>query len=381
VSLSIEAFAEAVGLLAVAAVGNDRLGPAPMQLRAQLGRRHVSTTNSITSIPTVIICRTAIIRSCFRRASSRQNFQQKREPASTSICSSPMAMAGNVPSTVETTLKVIGIRIWISSDYRQTADDVRLLQIRADDGHLVPLERIAEVSTVTGQPEIDRENLRRMVAVTARVQGRSVGTAAAEVENLLRKPNVIPKGVTYELGGLYKQQLIAMHDLTIVFLSALMLVFILLLFLYQSFLIAGLILTMPIIATGAAFIGLWLTGTERNITGMMGMTMVIGIITEIAIFYFSEYCELEEAHQSNSLVEAAVNRFRPIAMTTIAAILALLPISFALGQGSAMLQPLAITIISGLMVQIPLVLWIMPVAYSGLSNIRWSRARPQVHHV
>jgi multidrug efflux pump subunit AcrB len=217
--------------------------------------------------------------------------------------------------------------------------------------------------------------------VTARVEGRSVGTAAAEVENLLRKPNVIPKGVTYELGGLYKQQLIAMHDLTIVFLSALMLVFILLLFLYQSFLIAGLILTMPIIATGAAFIGLWLTGTERNITGMMGMTMVIGIITEIAIFYFSEYCELEEAHQSNSLVEAAVNRFRPIAMTTIAAILALLPISFALGQGSAMLQPLAITIISGLMVQIPLVLWIMPVAYSGLSNIRWSRARPQVHHV
>jgi multidrug efflux pump subunit AcrB len=112
-----------------------------------------------------------------------------------------------------------------------------------------------------------------------------------------------------------------MHDLTIVFVSALVLVFILLLFLYQSFLIASVILAMPILATGAVFVGLWITGTERNITAMMGMTMVIGIVTEIAIFYFSEYRDLENRKEVDSVVEAALNRVRPIAMTTIAAIL------------------------------------------------------------
>ena len=287
-------------------------------------------------------------------------------------------LTGNVASTVEQTLKVVGIRVWIPTDYRQSADDVRHLQIRATDGHRVPLERIAQVDTIAGQPEIDRENLRRMVAVTARVHGRSVDTVAAEVESILKSNNFIPKEITYELGGLYKQQLIAMRDLTIVFVSALVLVFILLLFLYQSFLIAALILAMSLLATGAVFVGLWITGTERNITAMMGMTMVIGIVTEIAIFYFSEYLDLENRHEVNSLIQAAVNRFRPIAMTTIAAILALLPLSLALGQGSAMLQPLAIAIISGPIVQIPLVLWIMPVAYSGLRKIRWSRGRTKL---
>ncbi|MDQ6734258.1 MAG: efflux RND transporter permease subunit, partial [Nitrospirota bacterium] len=194
-------------------------------------------------------------------------------------------LTGNVPSKVEQTLKVIDIRVWIPGDYRGTADNLRHLQIRANDGHLVPLERIARIDTVTGLPEIARENLRRTVAVTARVTGMSVGTAATEVDGLLKTANFLPKGITYELGGLYKQQLIAMHDLTVVFASALVLVFILLLFLYQSFLIASLILAMPILATGAVFVGLWITGTERNITAMMGMTMVIGIVTEIAIFY------------------------------------------------------------------------------------------------
>jgi multidrug efflux pump subunit AcrB len=92
------------------------------------------------------------------------------------------------------------------------------------------------------------------------------------------------------------------------------------------------------------------------------MTMIIGIVTEVAIFYFSEYHELVAAGRNprEALVAAGRNRMRPIAMTTIAAILTLLPLAFALGQGSAMQQPLAVAIISGLIVQLPLVLLVMP---------------------
>jgi multidrug efflux pump subunit AcrB len=97
---------------------------------------------------------------------------------------------------------------------------------------------------------------------------------------------------------------------------------------------------------------------------MMGMTMIIGMATEVAIFYYSEQQELtEHLPREQALLEAGLNRMRPIAMTTLAAILTLLPLAFALGRGSEMQQPLAIAIISGLVVQLPLVLLVMPVLF------------------
>lgn len=280
---------------------------------------------------------------------------------------------GNVASQVEQTLKMVGIRVWVPEAYRDSVESLGNLQLRATDGHLFPLSRIAKIHVVTGQPEIDRENLRRMVAVTARIQGRSMGSVALDVEHVLRSTNLIPKTITYDLGGLYRQQQIAMRDLSFVFGAAIVLVFALLLYLYESFLIAGIIILMPLLAMGAVFVGLWLTATERNITAMMGMTMVIGIVTEIAVFYFSEFRALKRQGHEDALVQAGVDRFRPIAMTTIAAILALIPLGLSIGQGSAMLKPLAIAIISGLIVQIPLVLWVMPVAYSGLGRLLGTR--------
>jgi len=90
----------------------------------------------------------------------------------------------------------------------------------------------------------------------------------------------------------------------------------------------------------------------------MGMTMIVGIVTEVAIFYYSELQELPD--QKNRFVIAGINRMRPIAMTTFAAILALAPLALGVGQGSAMLKPLAIAIVSGLVVQLPLALIVLP---------------------
>jgi multidrug efflux pump subunit AcrB len=103
----------------------------------------------------------------------------------------------------------------------------------------------------------------------------------------------------------------------------------------------------------------------------MGMTMIVGIVTEVSIFYFSEFHDLlgrKVDHQS-ALVQAGVNRLRPIVMTTLAAIFALLPLALALGQGASMQQPLAVAIISGLLVQIPLVVVFMPLLYRRLAGI------------
>lgn len=142
----------------------------------------------------------------------------------------------------------------------------------------------------------------------------------------------------------------------------------LLLFLYERFRVAISILAMPLLSAAAVFGGLWLTGVEINNSALMGTTMVVGIVTEIAIFYFSEYRQLveERTDRFNALIEAGANRMRPIVMTTLAAILALLPLALALGQGSAMQQPLAIATISGLIVQMSLVLIVMPVLFYWL---------------
>ncbi len=146
------------------------------------------------------------------------------------------------------------------------------------------------------------------------------------------------------------------------FAAAAALVFLLLLFMYESFRIALSILVTALLAVSAVFAGLWVSATELNISAMMGMTMIIGMATEVAIFYYSEQQELlRSMPMEQALIEAGINRMRPITMTTLAAILTLLPLAFAIGKGSEMQQPLAIAIISGLVVQLPLVLLLMPV--------------------
>src|SRR2546425_4232486 len=203
-----------------------------------------------------------------------------------------------------------------------------------------------------------RADLKRMVAVTARISGRYLCSTVREVKRKLASSRVIPSNALHSFGGLYEQQQIAFRGLTIILIAAILLVFLLLLFLYESFPVAIAMLLVPLLAVAGVFIGLWVTGTEFNITSRMGMTMIVGIVTEIAIFYYSEYRVLPES--DDRFVLAGINRMRAISMTAFAAILALSPLALGIGHGSAMQQPLAIAIIAGLIFSLPLVLIVLP---------------------
>ena len=274
---------------------------------------------------------------------------------------------GVVTTQVQKGERMLGIRVWVPRQVRQNIEALKRMRLRTPSGRIVSLEQIARVSIEKGQPMITREHLQRMVAVSARIKGRDMGHTVADVKQALNQPGLLPDKMYYELGGLYKQQQKAFKGLMAVIVAAFALVFLLLLYLYESFRVAFSIILMPLLAVPMAFAGLWLSGIELNITAMMGMTMVVGIVTEVAIFYFSEYNTLIREHNepaATALVKAGVNRMRPIAMTTVAAILALAPLALGIGQGSAMQQPLAITIISGLCIQMPLVLLAMPVVFA-----------------
>ena len=292
------------------------------------------------------------------------------------------AMAGLTPAEVEAQLyhylhgavvtnylgavQPVGVRLWLDPpNERMYKSQLPDLTIRAPDGHIFPLGTVAQVRFIAGQPEITRDNLEQVVAVTAQIGGgHDLGSTAPAVQTILDRPGFLPPDVYYQAGGAYKQQQMAAHGMIRVFAAAAVGEVILLLFLYERFWIPVIIIVSSLISTSAVFVGLWLTGVELNITAMMGMVMIIGIATEMAVFLVSEYQALERdmpAHRA--LQEAALSRLRPITMSTLAMILALLPLGAAIsGSGDQMLQPLAIAIIAGIAVQLPLVLLAMPVA-------------------
>jgi multidrug efflux pump subunit AcrB len=270
-------------------------------------------------------------------------------------------LEGQVTTQIQRGPKMVGVRVWTPKDDRATDRAIPQVLLRAPDGHLFPLKRVATVTPIIGQPQIMRENLKRMVAVTGRISGRDMGSTIRDIKQVLAKPGLLPPGLYHRLGGVYEQQQIAFRGLVAVLAAAVLLVFALLVFLYERFRVAGAMLGTTLLAGTAVFLGLWLTGTELNITAMMGLTMVVGIVTEVGIFYYSEYQGLpEETDMPVRLIQAGINRMRPIAMTTLAAIFALAPLALGMGQGAAMEQPLAIAIIAGLTVQLPLALVVLP---------------------
>jgi multidrug efflux pump subunit AcrB len=267
-------------------------------------------------------------------------------------------LAGTVTSQIQSGEKMIGIRVWTPQRDRQRIEQLNQFQLRSPDGHFVPLARIAEVATVAGQAQQSREDLREMVAVTARLEGLDLGTAIREVKAAIAKLS-LPSTISVEYGGIYAEQQRSFNELILVFVGALLLVATLLTYLYERLSIVVSILATALLTLPGVFAGLFLTGTELDLSSMMGLTMVMGIVTEVAVFYFAEL-DTNATIGTEDLLRACAARLRPILMTSAIAILALTPLALGLGTGSAMQRPLAITIISGLLFAVPLVLFVMP---------------------
>lgn len=274
-------------------------------------------------------------------------------------------IGGEVISQIQDGEKLVGLRLWSPEPLRDRVESLARLRLRAPDGHDLPLSRVAQVGIATGQPQVIREDLEQMVAVTARLEGRDLGSAMKAVRRAVTGMR-LPASVRVEYGGLYAERQKSFRGLAAVFAAAVLLVAALLLYLYERWAVVVAILATVLLSVAAVFVGLWLTGTELDISAMMGMTMIVGIVTEIAVFYFAEL-DTTIAAEPERLVDAGSYRLRPILMTSLIAILALMPLALGVGTGSAMQTPLAIAIISGLIAAVPLVLVLMPAIYAKLA--------------
>lgn len=267
-------------------------------------------------------------------------------------------VGGSIATQVIAGEQVIDVRVRLPQDLRQRARALDGLTVRAANGNSVPLRDIAEISIQAGQRQITREDLAPFIPVTARLNGSDLGSAISDVQAAVASLH-LPPSVRVDYGGLYQQQKQSFRDLTTVFIAALLLSALLLTLLYERWAFTVAVIATVLLSTMAVFFGLWVTGIELDISALMGLTMVVGMLTELAIFYLAELPEGEEV-TAKSLLHAGRARLRPIVMSALIAILTLAPLALGIGRGSGLQRPLATAIIFGLAVGAPLVLTMLP---------------------
>ncbi|HEY3706714.1 MAG TPA: efflux RND transporter permease subunit [Terracidiphilus sp.] len=263
------------------------------------------------------------------------------------------------------------IRVRLSDEHRASLDAIENTVFTSGSGHTASLGSLAAIEQLPPQNEIRRENLQRMVAVTGRLEGSDLGTAMAKVRQTVDSLH-LPPSVRVTYGGTYEEQQKSFHDLLKVLLLALALVFGVLLTEFRNFPAPAAILTSSILSISGVILALGITRTTFNVASFMGIIMVIGIVAKNGILLLDadERYRAEGMAAADAMIHAAQRRLRPIVMTAIAAVCGMLPLAFALGAGSQMLQPLAIAVIGGLMISMVLSLVVTPVVYFLLTKNR-----------
>jgi hydrophobe/amphiphile efflux-1 (HAE1) family protein len=278
------------------------------------------------------------------------------------------AMSGDASSSILQQGRLITVRVIFPPEARTSLDALRALQVRSSAGTLFRLDQVADVDYDKGQTEIARESLRTFVAVTARLSGTDLGTAISQIKTQLAKDVKLPPGMTIEYGGIYQEQQGSFRELALSLVLAVVLVFITLLIEFRSFAHPVSIVAGAVLALGGVLAALFLTKTTLNVVSLMGMIMVVGIVAKNGILMLDAVEDHLAAGDTlrEALLRSGRRRFRPVLMTSLAAILGMLPLALAIGAGAELLQPLAIAVIGGLAVALLLSLVVTPTVYAML---------------
>ena len=263
------------------------------------------------------------------------------------------------------------IRVRLGDESRASLDSIRNTVFLSASGHTATLGSLADVQQLPPQNEIRRENLQRHIVVTGNLEGSDLGTAIARVQQTVAGLH-LPASVRVEYGGTYEEQQKSFHDLLQVLLLALVLVFGVLVAEFRNFEAPIAILTSSVLSIAGVILALLITNTTFNVASFMGLIMVIGIVAKNGILLLDadEKYRAQGASARDAMMQAAQRRLRPIVMTALAAVCGMLPLAFALGSGSQMLQPLAIAVIGGLTISMVLSLVITPLVYYQLTRGR-----------
>jgi multidrug efflux pump subunit AcrB len=261
------------------------------------------------------------------------------------------------------------VRVRFPDNNRSSLEAMSNTLLTCSTGKTATLGALAAITELPPQTEIRRENLQRDVSITARLEATDLGSAVAAVQKAVAGLH-LPSSMRVEYGGTYKEEQKSFRGLVFVLVLAIVLVFIVLLFEFRSFAAPLAILASALLSTSGVFLALILTRTTFNVASFMGMIMVVGIVAKNGILLLDADQKFRVLGLSaeDAMLQASRRRLRPIMMTALATVAGMLPLAFALGAGSQMLQPLAIAVIGGILISMVLSLIITPAVHFYLSN-------------
>jgi CzcA family heavy metal efflux pump len=270
-------------------------------------------------------------------------------------------MEGNIVGNILEKEQLTDIRMIYPGSTKNSLERVKNQFIFLPDGKLKPLSAFTAYKVYDGVAEINRENLKSVSIVTARLNNRDLGSAMKDIQKMIDKDIFLPQGYHIEYGGEYADQQKSFNELLLILILSSLLVFALMLFLFKDFRAACAILFIAVLGLSGSLIALFITNTPLNVGSYTGLIMIVGIIGENAIFTFQQFTtNRQKGSVDESLVFAISTRLRPKLMTALGAIIALMPLAIGLGTGAQMHQPLAIAVIGGFVMALPLLLIIFP---------------------
>jgi len=268
---------------------------------------------------------------------------------------------GNIIGSILEKEQMTAIRMIYPYSTQNSLENVKNQLVFLPDGKLKPISTLSNIGLKEGVAEINRDNLKSVSIVTARLNNKDLGTAMKDIQKTIDSKVFLPQGYNIEYGGEYADQQKSFKELLLILILASLLVFALMLFLYKDFKAAFSILFIAVLGVSGSLIALFITNTPLNVGSYTGLIMIVGIIGENAIFTFQQYnTNREKGTVDESLVYAISTRLRPKLMTAIGAIIALMPLAIGAGTGAQMHQPLAIAVIGGFIVALPLLLIVLP---------------------
>jgi len=263
---------------------------------------------------------------------------------------------GSIPEKEQLT----DIRMIFPQNNRTPIEKMKNAKVCTATGDYIPVSQMADFTILSGVTEIERENLQTMGVVTSRLNNRDLGSVMKDIQVKLKKIN-LPPSYQIEYGGSYAEQQQSFSELLKILLIAALLVFTVVLFMFKDLKLSLTVIFISTLGVAGGVFALFVTNTPLNVGSYTGLIMIVGIIGENCIFTIQQFLfELKRSTLNHALIYAISARLRPKLMTATGAIVALIPLALGIGTGAQMHQPLAIAVIGGLILALPLLLIVLP---------------------
>jgi len=249
--------------------------------------------------------------------------------------------------------------------YRQSIEDIENIMIYNTQGQAIRLKDLGNVVERFTPPTIERKNRQRIITVSSTVSGTTLDKAVKDINAQLAQID-IPSEVTTSIAGSFKDQQESFSDLGALLLIIILLVFVVMASQFESVTYPFIIMFSVPFGISGVVLALWLTGSTFNVMTFVGVIMLVGIVVKNGIVMV-DYINLNRERGMGiirSVVAGGKSRLRPVLMTSLTAILGMLPLAISRGQGSEMWKPMAVTVIGGLTVSTMLTLVVVPTLYT-----------------